>query len=549
MYTATLTSANSFTITAGGGLGADWSANSIGYIPSLGRFFYVSSVSTNVLNIPSYVGTPVDDTSVTSWSIQRVATPGSLTATNLYIFNSAYSTLTITDCWTSPTTRVTDGTVVSLISTSGSNAYFVITDAINCSIDLAHTYIINASGQFYMSNGTTFTIAQMAASSAAYGFIAKSASFNYAYKNVTITIGHLSCTRLTDQGSGIELENSTITISALYIKQGGNLFGSASNLQLGLVNSTLNVGPTVTESLTINVYGSGSVTTPCTFNFSSMDIFSNVFSALYLQSFLGPATVNISTSAPIYYNRRASSIAGAPYLYSDVAGYGDVVFPTLNVPAGWAGTTSKYSIGKCAAIYGVYGIYQNMPVRVLLPESGSYTLTDRTTYNTRNILLVYKDGTTPREILSLSGMSTNFISSTALNAYVELDNAVYRTAGPSLKMQMVQNSFYAWGNGTTNSYLSKCIKIPVSAGITYTITAYARSDTTAYVANDIQLLLIQGGTVLASASVTPAGAGTWMPLTLTATAPYTGEAVLSWKMRMTGSTVSAYYLDDIVITS
>ena len=125
---------------------------------------------------------------------------------------------------------------------------------------------------------------------------------------------------------------------------------------------------------------------------------------------------------------------------------------------------------------------------------------------------------------------------------VQLDAAVYRTAGPSLQAALTTMSSNFSGRWTR-----KTIKLPVTSGQSYTVTGWIRSNDTAFADGDCVMKVMLNATQLASQSMTTAARNAWEQFTLTFTAPYTGEAALVWQMRWYLGNKSMW-LDDLTIT-
>jgi hypothetical protein len=107
-YTATWSAPHSLTITAGGGLGADWAIGDVCYIPDFDTFFVLSAKSGNIIGGSSGNSLPIFNTSVASVTIRRVNTttyPAGSTGTQT-VLSDVLNNITISDCWTAATTRV-----------------------------------------------------------------------------------------------------------------------------------------------------------------------------------------------------------------------------------------------------------------------------------------------------------------------------------------------------------------------------------------------------------------------------------------------------------
>lgn len=567
-YTATITSKYQLTITAGGGLGADFVAYNVVYIPQWDAFFKISAVSGNVISIQSTYGyMPILNTSVTSITIQKVDTttyPVSFTTSAGYLQGeTGLTNITVSDCWIADGTRVTDGSVKTLINNSytSSSLYLYLsgTDNKSCTFNLQNTHFISQNSASYQgvsiqlnTSNSTYNINQISCvgwnqtSWNGCGFTGLSYDDTI---NVTL-LGGPVC------GSAFYGSGTTFNITSMHLHEISTMIGASTTGVAYYRNLNINI-----TDISYNSYeswGNGLLTcssaSGVTLNLNGvLDCFTGAAPQSLMFTY-GDITLNFGSSFISYRNKRASTNTSVSYrLY----GYGtpapaavaDSIYipnvPTL--PTGW---TSSYDFYYWAlSISTSYGtILDKIPVviKMNLPKANSAT---SSIFATRtggyNCLLTHRDGTAAYEVLSpMNGYVNSSYESDMPK--VTLDSAIYRTAGPSFNSYLATRNSANWKPGaSTKAY--KTIKIPVTSGVSYTVTGYIRTDDASYVNGDCAVYIVQDKTILASQNMTTACYNSWEQFTLSFTATQTREVIFSWGMYYENGAKS-YWLDDLTVS-
>lgn len=555
-YTATVTNNYQLTITAGGGLGADWAAGDVAYLPDFDTFFKVSSVSTNI--IQTYLSNsalPINDWSTTTVTVRKVnvssypvSTTSSYNVTGTFAFNN----ITVSDCWTNATTRVTDGSVKSLFNTSGTSTadlyldYSSATGSVSgWTVNLQNTHVMNGNGTTsgfvaprINGSNSTYNIKQIFS----WGTNGSGIRFSTNMAgNTTLTIGSY----YNVHGIGNELygKNITINITNLF-SSSTNLFGNAAGTRSP--NNTLNITNylplAISNSSLVNNTNSAPITVNITGN---IDLFPSTVAISIVQGF-GNMTLNIGSGVVYYRNKRASTTTSFTNAWSFIgaAAYGDTIeFGKVNISNGWTTTGAEYNTTT---------VLPNTPYKSTLPQEFTISypndsIVANSPYFVSNVntLIVFRDGSSPKELLgpSANGDFSSGVNNTA--AIVTTDSSVYRTTGPSLKSYLNTRTNTLWGN--PNAQVAKTIKIPCTASTSYTVSGYVRTDETAYVDGDCRVSIFLNGVEVTGQNMTTSCENAWEGFTLTFTASLTAEYVFVWKMYYTNGDKS-YWLDDLTIS-
>lgn len=563
-YTATVTSQYQLTLTAGGGLGADWVAGSIGYLPVYDTFFRVYGVSGNILS--AYTTTsllPIYDWSVTSLTVRKVDTttyPASTTTASAY-FGGLFNNITITDCWTSETTRVTDGTVKTLINFGASSANLSLQSSasfltgwtVNCQNTAAICFNVTTTGGVSLSNyasNSTISFGQI------YGW--GSAILNplilgtggNPVKNVTINITHYAAyyPLSYSTGTGNSAKDITINITHLTYPNIDNLIYSTS-VSIPWVNLTLNI-------VNIHVYSYSSYAvlfrtdggTNFTYNLTgTVDMYSaSALNFILIGHMSG--TINIGSSVVYYSNKRASTAVSISafnyYVTQNTLIQSTLYFPDINVNNSWT-TSAKsswanatYPSAQTATLPSSFTL--NLRQASDIPSGHPYC---STSYNT---LITFRNGDTPIEYLAILNGS---VASTSAPSFpkVTTDATVYRTAGPSLKSYLGTKNTTYWGSSTQRLARSyKTIKVPCISGTSYTITGYTRTDDTTYVNGNLRVGVFLNNIEVVGQDMTTVSINAWEQFTLTFTAAQTAEYIFAMQMYYELGAKS-YWLDDLTI--
>jgi hypothetical protein len=237
------------------------------------------------------------------------------------------------------------------------------------------------------------------------------------------------------------------------------------------------------------------------------------------------------------------------------AGVNVLVVPKIDTPPGVSFGTRPYDwvvaaglrpFGNASPLTLIIGDVPQQKFISMFEKGGSGFLLPNWNTRTVNLLVTFRDGVTdPIEML---GMCTDQRTDNTLVQNqvpkVTIDTATVKTPGsPSL-----QSHLQTFGAAThLNNFFRKAVKVPVTSGITRTVTGWVTSD--ASIADgDIRVRVTLNDVVLASQIITSAaGAFNWQQFTLTFVAPYTGEANFIWEHRFFAGG-QTFWLADLTIT-
>lgn len=562
-YTATVTNNYQLTITAGGGLGADWVLGDIGYLPAYDTFFRVYSVTGNIVQV--YTSTsmlPVLDWSATSVTLRKVDTTtygASTAATSGRIGDTTtYNNITVSDCWTSETTRVTDGTVKTLIQSSGTTTFALY---INNNTPLGSGWTVNLQNTHVVCCRATST-----------GYC--ELILNLTESTVNINQVHSWGTG----GQGVYFSsitpsplNTTVTIKTLtnYNGVGGTLLfrgGSGNTLNVtntqiygvsymfGSVNPSYSGGQN-TINFTNIFYGTGGVGTPASILYlpencnltvtisGVVDFYPNVSPSRLTYNYSSPATVTVGSGFAIYANKRASSITSLSYGHYCLG----VLTQTTSIPT--ITNNSSVTFTQPFFLQTATTTLLNCNTSILpqqyiwdMPFPSAY-LEPYSATASANQLITYRDGSAPKEYLGIYPSSQPASNQASLFPQVTTDASVYKTTGPSINSNLNTRLTSYW---LSKSRGVKVIKVPCTSGTSYTITGYIRCDDTAYVNGDCSVHMYLRDTEVDSQNMTTACINAWEQFTLTFTATETAEYQFAWKMYYANGAKS-YWLDDLTI--
>lgn len=555
-YTATVTSNYQLTITAGGGLGADWVAGNVGYLPAFDTFFKVYAVATNVISI--YTSTsmlPIENWSTTSLTVRRVDTttyPAGTTGNYNIGSPTALNGITVSDCWTDATTRVTDGSVKTLFNTSNTSTnalyldYAGTTGALTgWTVNLQNTHAVCGTGTstgyvitYVNSSGSTYNLGQVHS----WGSSGTGLIFGTNVNNATVNITHyfnyygLGSTNFTGQGNTVNITNFSCYTTELF----GSAIGSNSP------NNTLNITNFFFNSAANAALFSFNNSAKTTINITGTIDQYGATAATYITSGYGDVTVNIGSSVIYYYNKRGSTKANSWTGFCSYAGGAFVgnkmLLPVVNCSNSWT-TSATYNVTTSISqsSYSLSGLPST--VNIEFPTNSLTTNTPNGYNGNVNILVTYKNGTDPKEILGIFGTGLSSTTTSPSFPNVTKDATVYRTAGPSLKSLLTTRNAIYWN---TNAKATKTIKIPVTGGVSYTVSGYIRTDNSAYVDNDCRVGIYYNNAELVGQNMTTSCINAWEQFTLTFTPAETCEVVLAWSMYYrTGA--KSFWLDDLNI--
>lgn len=560
VYTASLTNYYSITITAGGGLGADFAAGNIVYLPAYDTFFRVYSVATNTLSLYSsvYSMLPIGNTATnTALVVRKVDTttypPG--TTSSVYYLAGSYATtnnITISDGWTSETTRVTDGTVKTLLNSSYTSSMSLYLDSsaagniTGWNVDLSNTHAMCAQGT------TSGTVA--AAIYGSSGTYKLNQIFSWYYGTTALAVGNtttsspvnnnITVTWLPNAGLAVYGSGHTINITNACGYYNDYLFGSSGIGLQGTTNTTVNVqniiaqtSATATIAWIVNS-GNGNVV-----NISgTQDLYAST-SMSYGMVAYGNVTVNFNTGFNLKYNRRVSSQTTLTYgvgLVGQTFSATKIIVPNWNGIPGISTTVSYYLTSLVQ--YASYPKPYKVPsvVSIELPTTVANVPYGYTTGV--NSLVTFRDGNAPYEILS---QNSAYQATTTSGSFpvVSVDNTTYRTSAGSLKAYLATRTTAYWIN---NAKAIKNIKIPVTAGVTVTVTGFVRCSDAAYTNGDCRMSLVRASSEIVGQNMTTSCINGWEAFALSFTPTYTEEINLVWEMyyRTAGA---SFWLDDLVI--
>lgn len=555
-YTATVTNKYQLTITAGGGLGADWAVGDTAYITEFDTFFKVTAKATNVISCGSsnYGMLPISNSATTSITLRKVNTtsyPVSTTSTTYYTTGSytSLNNITISDCWTDATTRVTNGTVKTLFNTSSTSSIYFYFDSTsagtfsNWTVNLQNTHIMAGAGdyngiylnlystnstynvnqlqQYYFSGGLTIGYGNSIPPASCNLTIKNWINGNFAYslygKSFTIAIQNLiTSTPTFFTQSPQSLTNSNITIGTM-------VYGGSGNLHIFYVGNCSDLTMTLTTAL------------DCWSEYSP--------SNAYIAYAVGPGSFTFGSSVILKYNRRASNITTINTGLNYTLVQDNVIIPDFTIPSGITVTTKYAGVNLTSTAASSSTLvptvsrisYPTMPVTAQLPYGNTYGC---------NMLVTSRDSGQPVEILSLANTGLGSGNSATTFPIVSTDSVTYRTVAPSLKSNLTTRVSSFWANSPK---AIKTIKIPVTSGTSYTVTGYIRTDDTSYVAGDCRMSIVLNNAELTGTNVSTGCINAWQQFTLTFTATQTCEAVLAWQMYYRNGAKS-YWLDDLTIS-
>lgn len=565
VYTATLTDYRTLTLTAGGGLGADFVTGNICYLPQWDTFFRVTAVVGNTITVGTSSCLPIYNSAVnTNVTVQRVTSgvpAGASTAQT--VWTAMADNVTVTDGWIADGVRVTDGTAKSLITsgTSGvtvriDNSSGTITPRTGVTIDLGQTHVMpgvatTGSAQVVLATGgADFVLGQVYTHTT--GTTALSiGTTSSIYIGGSITIKHMS-----GYGplGGICVKNATLIFERTAMRYGDFVLYSANSTVFTYVSHcTITFGGIVSgNSGAANslFYGNALSANDVTFT-EFIDCYGTQ-STSAVSSLWGDYQLTLAPSLSIYNSRRVNNPTAFTHRFQlngiPIDGPAILAVPTISLGTKTI-STADLQLGNIALFNtnpGIESALYKQPT-VMRIES-PYVLTAVSRYPqasslSRNILVTYRDGTLPVEVLGIdsSPYSSNIPASNAPR--VVQDSGIVHTVGPSLKASISTRTAAYW---PSHARAVKPIKIPVTGGLSYTISGYVRSNVSGFTTGDCRMSVVFANAEVAGQDMTSAAYAAWEQFTLTFTAAYTGEAILAWELyyRAAGD----IWLDDLTIS-
>ena len=563
VYTGTFntTTPQTLTITSGGS-GYDFIGNSVIYFPDYDTFAKLTSNTNTSISVSSASCLPIGNTMVTNVTFRKVdtLTYGPSSSTSTAFLGSTVNNQTISDCWIDATTRVTDGSVKTIINSSAATSTSLYlpsssTTTNNHIIKLENTTILsgnnNSTGYISLiasSDNTRINIGGIyfGTTVGGIGIGSSIAPINNTSINITNVMGGTPINQLYGK-------NLTLTTSNVIVRNLTDISPYTRTLLL-CDNFTYNVGNVTTffgTSYIFQAYDNA----PCNINFNGdIDCAQNI-GLSYIFYGYGYFNFNFISSFTFYVNKRASTIASVAYkgYYSPVAAGspngGRFNMPTINLPASII-ATSNYIIDSGAISSGTSKIGRIPYINYVESETTWGGRRPNGITGGTNILLTYRDGSDPIEILSPYG--NGLAVTTAANTsfpIVTKDYSRYRTSGPSLNSYLYTRTASYWTTTglIKSSVATKAIKVPLSNNYPVTISGYIRSNDTAYSNGDCNMSLLFNNTEVASQAMTTSCINSWENFTLSYTPTQTGEGYLLWDMYYSNGNTS-FWLDDLEIS-
>lgn len=557
VYTATLTNQTTMTITAGGGLGADFVMHDIVYIPQYDTFWRVYSSASNQIAISSPSGAlPVLNTAHvgTSMTIRKVNTatygPGAyFTAYYNLVGTAARNNITISDCWIDETTRVTDGSVKTLLNSTSSGRIDLQVDvagSVGTIANLQNTVVMGgmssvaASGLPVLGHNGTISVGQMVNHDSVGSGGISFGSATAPAKGNTVNVTTISSVAVS---GGLGSDNTVnITNFANYAVEQlmGRLYGHF------VYNLTVNVAKIIAWRC---VYGGmlSGYHTKTTVNLNGMCEVSQGVGSIF--EGYGDITINCNAGFVLRTtNNTVTSTSWGNLVFlsgTNLFTGNRMVFPTINLPANHT-FTSYCSIGTLVTQTTPLRQYKQPHVFNLEFQQDSRAANTPNGYTLgTNVLVTFRNGAAPFEILSIQG---GYSAAGTNNQFPILtkDASVFRTAGPSLKANLATRTAAWWTSGTVNvGEAIKNIKIPCVSGTSYTVTGYIRNNITGFANGDVRMSIVLRDTEIVGQNMTTASNGAWEQFTLTFTASETAEYVLCWEMYYAAA--GSIWLDDLAV--
>lgn len=565
-YTATYTTINTLTITAGGGLGADFAVNDVVYLPDAGTFFKVTSVSTNVIGmgfgasgiIPWY-NTSSGQTNITVRKVNLAANPASSVGGSLTIWSGTEfaNNVTVTDGWVDAYYQSTDGTAKTLIHSTASSYTLQLDNTTTTAVQRSGVVFNLSNTHAVCGNGTSSSVFLRMVSGGA------ALTFGQLCNRASNTSGHISTGNgvqyLTDVSITIIHNNTTNPLNSVYMYGGSftilnQCADSMSSFLQGLSCKNVNVtiGNLVTNSGAGYIFNqTSSIVYKNTINFTGyIDIFS-AGGISGLINALGNFTLTLSAGFVIWHTRRTVTVTtlgvGVLPAQSTNSFYDVVPLPSFNVNGNRTITTPytlAYSIFNASANIEGHTFKKPRVITfdcpVAMPDANRIWGTSRSI----NYLVTFRDGTAPYEVCGPDSLRTTSSASTDFPV-VTLDTVVVKTTGPSLKAYLATRQTYIWYNTFVKA--RKTIKIPVVSGASYTVTGWVRTAQTSYANGDCRVCIVNTVAEIVGQDMTTACINAWEQFTLTFTASKTEELTLVWEMYFAEGG-KAFWLDDLTIT-
>lgn len=563
-YTANYTNSQTLTLTAGGSLGADFAGNDVIWLPGINGFQKVSSVTGNALSFYQMVfwSNTANQTDITLRRVDTATYPGGNTLTAYFTANLTGSNITVSDCWTADGTRVTDGTVKTLINTSsattGALQVYPETASAGLSIavdprrtyNLENTHIVPgnfANGQAtfnLLSSNVTCTLGSIASGSTNAPVVVGGTPGGVT--NISLTIGSVA------GGVSLTGSNITVTISNVVANTNGAIHPTTTTQT---INSKVTYGNVTTYTTSTGVgsvlIGSTTDTTGIIYTINGPWDHYTSTTGYSIATGYGNYAISWGPSFTLTGNRRATNITALGNRWTigtTTSSTGFRRIPDIPVPTGWS-TPSVYMNATTSSILAGSASSNTVPSQGIVScptQIGSAQRSGGRNAYTNN-LFINRDGTDPYELLG----TYNPIATTATNpTYVQTvvafpTTSVVRTTGPALQLLLSSRVTNFWVAGAP-CVSTKTFKIPVTSGVTYTTSGYIRTDISTYATGDCKVRVLQNDTtLLANQNMTTSCINSWENFSMTFVPTITGEATFC--MDVYYAAAGNFYLDDFTI--
>lgn len=582
VYTATKTTDQTFTITSGGGLGADFAAGNYVYFVEYDTFVYISGVAVNTMTAGSTAPMPWANTSLSSTVTVRevdIANNGTSVALGtMYILGSGVSSnVIVTDGWINANTRVTDGSVKCLFrgagATSSPTFYFetssTISTAANNNFDMRNSHVVpnprtSSSGSLNIrGRDSVYNINQFGTNTTSTSTLVIGTTAVFSPNNI-ITIKSLN--NYYTIVESLYGDNNTINVNNYYAYFGDGIFGFPGS-PMYASNTTINFTSyvqAITTGASSYYYSNQGQSPKITINAANATYDFVSASAPTYYVYGGGADITLRPPATVYSSRRATLNPTKPsyrLYYNGNQTMNKTSFYTANIAPGTAITNTIGVNGMPASFStttsSLYSPDLKKPFVFILDfesSANSSNCNGSVSQTTVNVLQTYRDGSGPVEILGIEGNYQTTSAGSTSFPNVTRDQVTYRTTGPSLRSTLASRNANYWvtpslpisGVGEKSASY-KNIKLPIISGSVYTITGYIRSSYASSTTGDVIMSVIYNNNVLATQNMTSAIYNSWEQFTLSFTATATGEAYIVWEMYYPAGSMS-YWLDDLTIS-
>lgn len=482
--------------------------------------------------------------------------------------------VTATDCWINETTRITDGTVKTLLISAGTGSYqFLVSSVI-----LALT---NRQGVTFQRSTFDFSNTHILAGRSTNS--ATSISNYFPYADTTIkqifSLGSSGSSVNCGGTTTLYAEDSSVTVDTLSTHSTFTLSGdsyfeftvnkyingtqysllqSGENFSQYAANAVINIGDVCAGSIGSQLVAlTGANNT--TYNLNGKGyVWSTGISIPNLIAGGGEFVLNYGPNFEVKTAMNALVQTNVTNVSTNIV-YDSTTAPSskedyYNIPAlppGWAfvGTAAfatnmnpqQYRVSPLRAAIRSLNIKNlNVPT-FFIGSSNRWT----------NVQVISVDNKfEPFEVLGIYNWQYVTIYNHTACFVASKDYQNYHTNAPSLKLELQTYTTNLWNvtNGADKPYSIKNIFIPTVQGQSYTISMQLRTDDTSYVAGDFSVHLCRNdGTVINSNTPTTAFINNYVNVTFTYTAMVSEEIYLAFKMHGYRAG-QRYWVSDLVVS-